>query len=801
MAKLRAYKLAEELKLEPDDFLKKAKAIGIDLRSKMASVDDDQVEEIRRRLGVVVTGQRVEKRVGKSVIRRRKKIEAPAAEVEAAPTDGDAEAVVEPEAPVAEAEGPATPVEEPEPVAGEAVEPEAPAAPKTEKPVVQPPGARAPTRESATPQRKRPARREANLAANLKEQDTLARTMLGNVQHRLEQRRMIVEQQSRVNPRKRRASLAARKPPRPVGPVKKIVRLTGEMPVAEFSRQSGVKLRDVLRRARQLGAEVERDGLVDLETAQLLAEDIGVEIQLDVKDVEAELTAAARADAPDAEPRPVVVTVMGHVDHGKTSLLDTIRKANVVAGEAGGITQHIGAYQVELDGRRMTFIDTPGHAAFTQMRARGAQVTDVVILVVAADDGVMPQTIEAISHARASGAPIVVAINKIDLPNANPQRAKQALLEHELVLEEFGGDIQHAEVSATKGTNIDGLLEQVNLQAEILDLRARRQGSALGTVLEAQLDKGHGALATVLITEGTLNKGDVCVVGTVSGRVRSMLDENGVELKEATPSVPVQIIGLSAVPQAGDELVVVKNEREAKALVDQRVESRRTIIEKTDPMSAEDLFASLGESDEKELRVLIKADVRGTAEAVRDATLKLSTDRVKVHVMHTLVGAINESDVMLASASDAVILGFHVRPEAAARKLAEAERVELRIYDLIHELLDNVVAMMSGLLPPKVEEHLSGAAEVRQLFVIPRVGTVAGCAVTEGSMLRANLVRVVRDGVQIYSGKVASLRHVKDDVREIAAPRECGLRVENFNDVKVGDVLESFNLEETPDSI
>lgn len=797
MAKLRAYKLAEELKLESDDFLKKAKAIGIDLRSKMSPLDEAQIEEIRRRLGVGVPDRRVEKRVGKTVIRRRKKAEAVPEPAPAEPAASEEPAAIgdaEPAVAAAEAE-PAVPAEPPpaEPPPAAEAEPAQPSAATRA----------AARREPPTPQRKRPARREANLAANLKEQDSLARTMLGNVQHRLEQRRSIVEQQSRLNPRKRRASMAAPKPVRPSDPAKKVVRLTGEIPLAEFSRQSGVKLRDVLRKARQLGSEIERDGVLDIEIAQLLADDLGIEIQMAVRNVEADVTAAARFEVSDVESRPPVITVMGHVDHGKTSLLDTIRKTNVVEGEAGGITQHIGAYQVETNGRKITFIDTPGHAAFTQMRARGAQITDIVVLVVAADDGVMPQTIEAISHARAAGAPIVVAVNKIDMANANPLRVKQELLEYELVLEEFGGDVQHAEISATKGTNIDELVEQLGLQAEILELKTRREGAALGTVIEAQLDKGRGPLATVLVREGTLKKGDRVVVGTSFGRVRAMFDENGAPLAEALPSTPVQIVGLSNVPEAGDELVAVQSEREAKALVSQRADDGRkaTAGEEVEEVSADSLFAALGESDEKELRLLIKADVRGTAEAVQDATLKLSTERVKVNVMHTLVGAISESDVMLASASDAVVLGFHVRPEPAARKLAENERVEIRIFELIHQLLDDVTAMMSGLLPPKVEEKISGTAEVRQLFVIPRVGTVAGCAVTDGSMLRSNLVRLIRDGVQVYSGKVASLRHVKDDVREIAAPRECGLRIENFNDVKVGDVLESYSLEETPDSI
>jgi translation initiation factor IF-2 len=494
---------------------------------------------------------------------------------------------------------------------------------------------------------------------------------------------------------------------------------------------------------------------------------------------------------------------MGHVDHGKTSLLDAIRSTNVVSGESGGITQHIGAYQVAVGGGLITFIDTPGHAAFTQMRARGASVTDIVVLVVAADDGVMPQTVEAINHAKAAGVPIMVAINKIDLPDADPQRSKQALLEHELVAEEFGGEVICVEVSATRGTNLDTLLESLALQAEILELTARDTGKAVGTVIEAELDKGRGPVATFLIREGTLEKGDMVVAGTVWGRVRAMVDDQGGQVNAAGPSMPVQVIGLGSVPDAGDEFIVVKNERETKQLVDHRLaaEKRSAVVESGLPMSAEELFKDLDESDEKELTIVIKADVRGTLEAVQETVAKLSTERVTTNVIQSGVGGITESDVMLASASSALVLGFRVRPDAAARRAGEGEGVHIRCFEVIHELLDDVTELMSGLLPPKVTEVVTGHAEVRELFVIPRVGTVAGSAVPEGVIRRSNLIRVVRNGLPIYSGRLASLRHFKDDVREVLAGRECGIRIENFNDVKVGDILESYLLEETPDTL
>jgi translation initiation factor IF-2 len=582
-----------------------------------------------------------------------------------------------------------------------------------------------------------------------------------------------------------------------------VLRVTGPVPLAELSRQAGVKLTELLRRARNLDIELDREAPVAIETIELLAADLGLEFQLVRHDPEDKL-AAEETPAEDLQPRPPVVTVMGHVDHGKTSLLDRIRKANVVEGEAGGITQHIGAYKVRTDdGREIAFLDTPGHAAFTQMRARGAQVTDIAVLVVAADDGIMPQTIEAISHARAAGVPIVVAINKVDKPDANVARTRQGLLEQGLVPEELGGDTICVEVSAKQGTNVDRLLEMLAVQAEVLELRARRKGPARGTVIEAQLDRGRGAVASVLVREGTLRRGDAIVVGTAYGRLRALLDERGAQLKEATPSTPVQVVGLSAVPDAGDEFVVAKNEREAKEIADHRVAELRRAAggEAAAPLEAEALFAQLDESEEKHLAVVLKADVRGTAEAIKQALEDLSGERVTLRVIHSGVGAITESDVMLAAASRALVVGFHVRPDPAARKLAERQGVDLRTHDIVYEVIDDVKQAMAGLLPPKRIEKVEAYAEVLKRFQIPRVGAVAGSIVRDGTFKRSNPVRLVRDGVPIYSGRLASLRRFKDDVREVASGMECGISIENYTDVKVGDRIESYSVEERPETL
>jgi translation initiation factor IF-2 len=499
----------------------------------------------------------------------------------------------------------------------------------------------------------------------------------------------------------------------------------------------------------------------------------------------------------DMVARPPVVTVMGHVDHGKTSLLDHIRKSNVIAGEAGGITQHIGAYHVKLlDGRSLTFLDTPGHAAFTAMRARGAELTDIVILVVAADDSVMPQTIEAISHAKNAGVPLVVAVNKIDLPGANPAKIKQDLLQHGVVVEAFGGDVLATDVSAKRGTNIDDLLEKVLLQAEVLDLKANPNRPAQGTVVEAQLDVGKGPVATVLVTNGTLRVGDSFVAGHYEGRVRALLDERGKHIVDAGPGQPAVVLGIAGVPQAGDALVVMDADRASEiAQTRRRLEREKQLRIHGRGVKLTDISRMLAQGEQATLHLIIKGDVDGSVQALSDALAQLSTREVQVKVVHRAVGAINESDVLLAATAGAIIIGFHVRPGPDARAVAQREGVDIRLYNIIYEAVEDVRAALEGMLTPEEKEVLLGEAEVRQIFKVPRIGTVAGCYITEGVVDRKSRVRVVRDGVQIYEGELGSLKRFKDDVREVREGFECGLSVSGFNDLKPGDRIESYRIE------
>jgi translation initiation factor IF-2 len=489
---------------------------------------------------------------------------------------------------------------------------------------------------------------------------------------------------------------------------------------------------------------------------------------------------------------------MGHVDHGKTSLLDHVRKTNVIAGESGGITQHIGAYHVTLDdGRSISFLDTPGHAAFTAMRARGADVTDVVILVVAADDSVMPQTIEAISHAKSAGVPIIVAINKMDLPGANPDKVKQELLEHEVVVEEFGGDVLSQAVSAKTGEGIDELLEKVLLQAEILELSANPDRDAHGIVIEAELDVGKGPVTTVLVTAGTLRVGDDVVCGLHSGRVRALLDERGKSVDEVGPAMPAQVLGISGVPQAGDRLVAMEANRAAEvSQTRQRLEREKKLRIKSRGVRLMDISQLLAAGETAQLNVVIKGDVDGSIQALSDSIEQLSTDEVEVDVIHRGVGAINRPDVLLAATAGAIIIGFNVRPHADARQLAEQEDVDIRMYDVIYEAIQDVRDALEGMLAPEEKDVLLGAAEVRQLFRAPKVGTIAGCYVTEGVIQRGESVRLIRDGVQVYSGDLGSLKRFKDDVREVREGFECGLSIDGYNDIKVGDVIECYTVEE-----
>jgi len=585
---------------------------------------------------------------------------------------------------------------------------------------------------------------------------------------------------------------------------KTLVRVTEFITVSELANILKVPPTQIVTFAfKEMGQMVTINQRLDFDMIELISSSFGFQAAKEAGYATAE-TAVVTDAAETLKPRPPVVTIMGHVDHGKTSLLDYVRKTNVVAGEAGGITQHIGAYQVTLkDGRQITFLDTPGHEAFTAMRARGAQVTDIVVLVVAADDAIMPQTVEAISHAKNAGVPLIVAINKIDLPTANVQKVKQDLLGHGVVLEEFGGTTLATPISAKKGTGIDVLLDQVLLQAELLDRKANPDRRATGTVLEASLDPGKGALATILVQNGTLHVGDDFICGQYSGRVRAMYDERGGAVTVAGPSTPVQILGFEGVPEAGDTFLAMADAAEARDIAQKRqrlereAQHRRSGRVKT----LEDFMAERAEGGAASLRIIIKADQGGPAEALADALAQLSTTEVKVEVVHRGVGAITESDVLLAKASGAIIIGFHVRPDSNARAAADRERVEIRTYRIIYEAVEEVKAAMAGLLAPEKKEVVLGEAEVRQIFKIAKVGTIAGSFVRSGVIPRTARVRVVRDGVEVYDGTLASLKRFKDDVREVREGFECGIGVENFNDLKVGDLIEAYRIEEVARSL
>jgi translation initiation factor IF-2 len=572
------------------------------------------------------------------------------------------------------------------------------------------------------------------------------------------------------------------------------IRIDEAITVANLAKQMGVKAGEVIKKLLLLGLAANINQALDIETATLLASEFGFEVE-SVGFEEEEILQVQEDRPEELRPRPPVVTVMGHVDHGKTSLLDAIRDTNVIGGEAGGITQHIGAYYVRVGNGDVVFLDTPGHEAFTSMRARGAKVTDIVILVVAADDGVMQQTIEAINHAKAAGVPIVVAVNKIDKPNANPDRVKRELAEQGVLAEDWGGDITMVEISAKKRVGIDELLEMVLLQAEILELKANPSKTARGRVIEAKLDKGRGPVATILIQEGTLRTGDSYVCGGQSGRVRNMFNDRGQRLEEAGPSMPVEVLGLSGVPNAGDDFVALTDEKQAKLVAEHRLmKLREKELTKTTKVTLESLFEQIQEGEIKELNLILKADVHGSLEAISDSLRKLSTPEVKVNLIHTATGAISESDVLLASASNAIVIGFNLRADQKVQELAEQEKVDMRYYDVIYQLLSDVRDAMEGLLEPVYQEHVLGRAEVRQTFHVPKFGTIAGCSVNDGRIERNARMRVLRDQIVVYDGKLGSLRRFKDDVKEVKSGFECGIGVENFNDIKVGDILEAYEL-------
>lgn len=576
----------------------------------------------------------------------------------------------------------------------------------------------------------------------------------------------------------------------------KILKVTEFVTANQLANMMNIPVAKVIQACMQLGLFVSINQRLDAETISIIAEEFGHKVQfVTVEDVEK--TEEKQESTPEnLVPRPPIVTVMGHVDHGKTSLLDYIRQSNVVAGEAGGITQHIGAYNVTLpNGKSITFLDTPGHEAFTAMRARGAKLTDVAIIVIAADDSVMPQTIEAINHAQAAGVPMVFAINKIDKPGANPDKIREALANMNILVEEWGGKYQCQEISAKKGINIELLLEKVLLEAEFLDLKADPTKKATGTIIEAALEEGRGYVATLLVQNGTLKTGDVVLAGAHSGRVRAMFNERGQKINTAGPSMPVKILGLSGAPNAGDKFVVMDDEREAREIANKRLQLiREQALRSQKHITLDEIGRRLAIGDFKELKIIVKADVDGSAEALTDALLKLSTDKIQVNVIHKAVGAISESDVLLASASDAIIIGFQVRPTLKARQLAEKEEIEIRTYSIIYDAINEVKSAMEGMLAPQYEEKVTCNVEVREVFKISKVGTVAGCYVLDGKITRQTKIRVIRDGVIIYTGNLSSLKRFKDDVKEVSAGYECGLTIENFNDIKVGDILEGFEM-------
>jgi len=617
-------------------------------------------------------------------------------------------------------------------------------------------------------------------------------------------RRARVEMQmddfsARTRGRRRRTKSSGPKKASPQAKaIKRRVELDGTITVANLAHGMSIKAGQVIKALIDLGQMATANDELDLETAQLVAEQFEYEVvdktfheddhMIQVEEVE---------DDPNQVTRPPVVTIMGHVDHGKTTLLDTIRKANVAAGEAGGITQHTAAYQVEHEGQLITFIDTPGHEAFTEMRSRGAQVTDIVILVVAADDGIMPQTVEAINHSKAAGVQIMVAVNKCDKPGVNPDTVRQALMEHELVPEEYGGDTIMCNVSALKGDGLDDLLANISLLAELGEYTANPDRHADGSVLEARLEKGRGPVATVLVQEGTLKKGDSIALGTVWGRVRAMSDFNGNPIKEAGPSTPVEVIGLQDVPTAGDNVVVVKDDKAARALADHRADlAKAANMDGPAKVTLEDLLARAEEGEKVTLNLIVKADVGGTLEAMKSSVAKIDVPGTEVKLLHSAVGAISESDITLAHTYGTVVIGFNVRPDAKARRAADSSGVEIRTYSVIYEALEEIELALKGLLSPTIKETLQGTAEVRETFNIPKVGTAAGCRVMEGTVSRPHNVRLLRDGIVVWDGKLASLRRFKDDVKSVEKGYECGMRLEGFNDLKSGDVIEAYTQEE-----
>ena len=927
MTKLRVHELAKELNIDNKDLIERIEKLGLQVKNHMSALTDSAVLKIRQQFAEVRPGtEKVEeKRIGREVIRRRKRVELqlePEAPQAPAPEELPAQAVVEvlekplvevpveiepvSEAPaetalletarpeikeVPEKPKPVPPPERkreaariikpapaveapkaPEPMPREELKPAAPVEParREAKPVVPPPiqpvafEPKGPAPKAAGPikaveisedeeeegrgkkrgkkrRRKKTKKEEpariiklpeimaeeteeepdlTELAARFMARGTeIVEPALRDQKRRkpeevekaktgrrkevfqkedLYTKKELAAQDDRGRARAGRQAFKEAPKPEPVTQKvgKKRIKIDEAITVANLAKQMGMKAGEVIKKLLLLGLQANINQALDFDTAALVASDFeyGVEKTAFEED---EVLQIKEDRAEELIPRPPVVTVMGHVDHGKTSLLDAIRDTKVIEGEAGGITQHIGAYHVKLDKGDIVFLDTPGHEAFTSMRARGAKVTDIVILVVAADDGVMQQTVEAINHAKAAEVPIIVAINKIDKPNANVERVKRELSEHGLVPEEWGGSTTMVEISAKKRTGIEELLEMVILQAELLELKANPNKMARGRVIEAKLDKGRGPVATVLIQEGALRAGDVYVCGIYSGRVRNMFDGRGQKIDAAQPSIPIEVLGFSGVPNAGDDFIVLADEKQARAVAEHRLlKLREKELSRSSKITLENLFDQIQEGEVKELKLIVKTDVHGSLEAVADSLLKLSTSEVKVNIIHSGTGAVTETDVMLASASNAIVIGFNVRSDTKVQELAEQESVDVRFYDVIYQLIDDIRSAIVGMLKPIYKENVIGRAEVRQTFHVPKMGMIAGCSVLDGRVERNARTRVLRDNVIVYDGKINSLRRFKDDVKEVKAGFECGIGIENFNDIKERDILEAYEIQE-----
>jgi translation initiation factor IF-2 len=816
---MRLHQLAKDLNLTAKDLTPHLKKLGIQFKNHMSAISEDDVARIKNLLHPPTPESVVEQRLRPTLIRRRRKEEEQAAEVQAHAAEEAAELPAAPDEPV-----PA----EPEAREGERAEAAAPAAPPVDQPAA---GEEAPAKEAAPdkkteqkpskikiistgmilpeedeeekkgPAKKKKRSRERFFPA----EETPPKKLIPLSSKELEEQDSAppIEEPARITkifpPRKKKGMVLIKGKKTAITvpkAIKRKIRIVDGITVGELAKRMSVKAGEVIKKLMQLGVMASLNETIDADAATLAAHEFGYEIEAVKREEEQILM--KKQDAPEALlPRAPIVTVMGHIDHGKTSLLDAIRQTNVTETEAGGITQHIGAYNVRLDRGNIVFIDTPGHEAFTTMRARGAKVTDIVVLVIAADDGVMPQTIEAIDHSKAAGVPIIVTINKIDKPNADPERIKQALTEYSLLPEEWGGETLFAQISAKQRIGIDTLLDTILLQAEMLELKANPNKPAEGTIIEARLDKSRGIIATILIQEGTLKIGDTFISGVHFGKVRSLINDLGEPIQQAGPSTPVQVIGLTGMPDAGDTFLVIDEEKKARqAGMYLQQKQRAQGLADSGRLTLEGLQSQIKEGTVKELNVIIKVDVHGSLDAITKSLAELGNENVKISLIHSAVGAINQSDVMLASASRAIIIGFGVKPDPKAKQLAEQEKVDIRYYTIIYDAISDVKNALEGLLAPTVLEKLAGRAEVRQVFHLSKQGTIAGSVVTEGKITRGTMVRLTRNGAMIHQGKITSLKRFKDNVREVEVGHDCGIGIEGFDAIEAGDVIECYTVEE-----